>query len=140
MLAEVVPFSLTSVDSAVVGNAGLSTLLFRGAGFTRQTTFRLVGPTGIVIPVYDTFFVDASKVYVTFDLANDQAALYDAEAIQPTGDVSILADAVNVVEGVSGRLETSLVVPPVTFAGRIGEWISSSVIPATRMSSLPSSH
>jgi subtilase family serine protease len=94
--AELVPFGITAVEPASVGNTGLATLRINGAFFDRATQFRLVGPGGQVLNPTAVLARDAATALVTFNLAGAPVGAYTVRATRFNGQVAEAAAAVTV--------------------------------------------
>ena len=111
LTATIIPFSVTQVTPATVGNAGPSTIEIQGAFFDRAMMFALVGSAGQTIPGSATYVQDAATAYVTFDLTGAATGAYSVMATSSAGAVTQLAGGLTVVAGKGGDLQTNVVVP-----------------------------
>jgi hypothetical protein len=69
LLAQVVPFGITSSSPSRGGNTGDVTIAVEGARFDSGSTVKLVGQGGVQPPVVRSKFIDASHLQATFDLS-----------------------------------------------------------------------
>ncbi len=122
LTAAIVPFSITGVNPATVGNAGKATIEIDGARFDRATTFQLVGPGGVVVPASASYTQDSATAFITFDLTGKPLGSYQAVAITSTGTQTHLDGALTVTQGVGGHLKTNVALPSVTLVGRISSF------------------
>jgi len=116
--AEALDVGVDSVEPSVVGNAGPSTLKLRGAGLGADATYALLAPAGGILGPSDVHWESSTTVYVTFDLTEAAAGLYDVRVTLPGGGSYSQVDAVDVQVGSGPHLVTELTVPDVTRAGR----------------------
>ncbi len=145
LLAKIIPFSITAVDAAKGGNTGAVTLRINGAKFNSNTVFRLRSATNGNIPAYQTYFINPTRVFVTFNLLNAKLGMYDVVATQLNGDSTVLPASFEVVQGpgsITGggnggggggfvcqvtnigfedNLQTNLLYPPTARIGRLIE-------------------
>jgi RHS repeat-associated protein len=89
-----VSFGLTSISPAAVNNGYSQTITFIGGGFTSNTVFTLVSPSGIVYTPSSTFIADTDHADVTFNLAGVPADSYSATA--SNGAVATLTNALTI--------------------------------------------
>jgi RHS repeat-associated protein len=92
--ASTVSFGLTSISPAAVNNGYSQTITFIGGGFTSNTVFTLVSPSGIVYTPSSTFIADTDHADVTFNLAGVPAGSYSATA--SNGAVATLTNALTI--------------------------------------------
>ena len=88
--AEVIPFSLRSATKQDIGNVGRFTAKVRGAEFTDETEFELVGEEDEVYPAVAVFIEDSTVAYVTFDLTLARLGTYTLQARR--GDSTVVLD------------------------------------------------
>src|ERR1035437_6083795 len=83
--ASTVSFGLTSISPAAVNNGYSQTITFIGGGFTSNTVFTLVGPSGIAYTHSTTVIADTAHAGVTFNLAGVPADSYSATSSKGPG-------------------------------------------------------
>lgn len=118
ILAELVPFSITSASPATVGNGGPATIEIKGAKFDFDVAFSLVGPEGATLAATSVFLADSANAYATFDFTGAAAGVYTVVATARDGASATLADALEVQVGVGAALITSVTLPPRFFTNR----------------------
>jgi subtilase family serine protease len=117
--ATLVPFSITAVRPAAVGNAGPVTIEIDGAQFNRDTTFQLIDGQGKVTAASAVEVDNASTAYATFDLTGAATGSYTVQATQSGGATSKLTGGLTVNTGTGGSFIAHVVVPSITLAGRL---------------------
>jgi hypothetical protein len=118
--ASMAPFSVESVATGPVGNAGEVTLDIRGAGFAAETVFTLRGGGQERVGLRQSLR-EAGRAFVTFDLRGVPAG--PAELVATLGGLSVArAGAVTVVDGGTGDFYAQLSGPGTTRAGRFSPW------------------
>ena len=118
IVADLVPFTIDSVQPSAVGNAGPTTLLIHGAQFNSDVAFALVAPGGGTIAASSVFLADASTAYATFNLAGLTTGVYGVRATTIDGEVVTLANAVTVSAGVGAQAIAGLGLPSRFFKDR----------------------
>jgi hypothetical protein len=108
MTAAVIPFSVTAVSPASVGNAGRATLEIDGAKFDRGTTFQLIDAHGNVIQAAAASVQDAATAFVTFDLTGQAVGQYAVQATAAGGATTTLAAGLMVTAGTGANLQVGL--------------------------------
>jgi hypothetical protein len=108
LTATVIPFSVTAVSPASVGNAGPSTIEIDGAKFDRDTTFQLIDVHGNVIQASATDVQDAATAYATFNLTGAATGNYQVQATAAGGTTTTLATGLTVTTGSGANLQVSL--------------------------------
>ncbi len=98
LVAQAIPFSISSVETTVVGNGGTSTLKVSGALFTSSTAFGLIGADGTVLQATAVDLVDASTAFVSFGLLGAKAQTYTLLAAD-NGQTAAAGVPIDVVEG-----------------------------------------
>jgi len=117
LTGHLLEFGLTALVPATVGNGGPATLEITGALLGPTMSYELVDPTGAAVLASAVYFVDATRVYATFDLTGLPVGAYLARVTRPDGAVADLAAAVAVTVGVGPKLQAGLYVPPVVRPG-----------------------
>ena len=120
LYAQIINFQVRSVQANEGGNKGKITVEIGGARFT--TTMNLALHDSIsnkTIPADSIIFVDATKVFATFNLLDAPLGFYDVVASKPNGDTAILKDGFKVVENSPFDLVTSVKAPAVMRLGTI---------------------
>ena len=110
-MANVVPFSLLSVDQPAIGNTGPATLELRGSKLDSATSFTLTGPGGATITGSNPLTVDSTDVFVTFNAASAALGSYTLTAKDAGGDVVSLPGSVQVVAGTSPQVSMNVSMP-----------------------------
>ncbi|MBX9652245.1 carboxypeptidase regulatory-like domain-containing protein, partial [bacterium] len=119
VMAETLPFEVTSVSQTTAAPLGPVTLEINGALFDRSTVFELVGPSGQILQSTYQQFESASVGFATFDLTGKALGAYTLRATK--GDeVSELANAVTVSSGIVGQLAVAIDGPDTYFPNRPG--------------------
>jgi hypothetical protein len=112
ILAQVVPFSVATVQPTYGGDQGQTTFLVQGALFDSSMLFELVNATNAVTNI-STILENSSTAYVTFDLAGVADGLYNLTAItgQSNQITASLGGAVTVEPGIGPNVVYSIVGP-----------------------------
>jgi Subtilase family/SdrD B-like domain/Cadherin-like/Putative Ig domain/CARDB/Domain of unknown function (DUF4114)/Bacterial pre-peptidase C-terminal domain len=97
--ADIIPFSLESIGTDTVGNAGFVTLEITGAQFTNNTNFQLIDAEGNFIDYERVYLQDSSTVYATFDLEDQALGIYDVKATREDGETALLDNVLTVELG-----------------------------------------
>jgi hypothetical protein len=118
LTATDIPFSLTAVESQVVGNTGKATIKVKGARFEEGTTFQLVNGQGTPIAQIRDRFQDSTTDFVTFDLSGQSTGAYSLKAIQPNGSTTTLNNAVTVEEGIGAIVDEVIDGPSRVWVGQ----------------------
>ncbi len=117
--AEILPFEIRSVETNRGGDAGMVTTCIQGAKFTDQTRFKLVGDDTVVDAV-KLYFINSSKVFVTFRMDGVPTGFYDVVAEEPlTKERALYLNGFTVEKSTGYKLETDLEHPDQTTLGRI---------------------
>ncbi|MCY2990022.1 MAG: right-handed parallel beta-helix repeat-containing protein, partial [Planctomycetota bacterium] len=115
-------FSLSVVSPATVGNTGPVTLTIQGGKLTEDATYELIDPDGRAVAASAVFSTDSATAYATFNLVGHPTGAYDVR-VGGSGSPKVLADAVNVIVGSPGQVESHLSTPSAVRAGRYGELV-----------------
>ncbi len=118
LTATEIPFSITKVESNVVGNVGKATIKVKGALFEEGTTFQLVDQSGSAINQVTDKFKDSTINFVTFDLAGKTAGLYNLKATQTNGATTVFNNSVTVQTGIGSINNEAIDGPPRVWAGQ----------------------
>jgi|YNPBryunderm2012_1023409.scaffolds.fasta_scaffold02837_2 hypothetical protein len=104
--ADVVPFSIRSIQSDRVGNSGWATIKVSGARFQPDTQFFLLDSDSNVLPAVRTYIQDSVTAFVTFDLYAVSTGVYTVAAYDPVRNLSVLLeDSLTVVAGTGYDME-----------------------------------
>src|ERR1051325_2061817 len=95
VLAELVPFSITSVFPPHIGDTGQVTITIDGARFQTGALVRLEGPAG-TIPADVMKFVDSSEVKARFFFNGASNAVYNLVLQNPDTTSAISSNAVTI--------------------------------------------
>ena len=117
--ADIIEFSVLDIESDIGSNRGQTTLVLSGAQFTPQTVATLESPSGQQLPALQTWWVNESTLWATFDLIGTDIGLYDVQ-IQDGARTSQLEDRFEVTDGAVGELVVNLTVPANLRPGRGG--------------------
>jgi len=102
LVANIIPFSVTTVNADKGGNTGNVTVKITGAKFTAATQFILQkSGTGAILPLIK-YYVDASTVFVTYNLLSKATGFYNVVAINQNNDSAKLLNAFEIVTGPGG--------------------------------------
>jgi Ca2+-binding RTX toxin-like protein len=118
LTATDVPFSVTGVETNVVGNTGQATVKVKGARFASDTSFQLVDSQGNTISQLKARFKDSTTAFVTFDFKGKDVGSYSIQAIQSTSASTTLAAALTVQEGVGAVIDDAINGPQRVWAGQ----------------------
>lgn len=115
--AELLEAAVTAVTPNVGSNTGMVTVYVAGQNLPLEPAVELVSPSGEAIPAVEVTEASQTGFYAQFGLYSAAPGLYDLR-ISAEGVAEILAeDAVTVVEGGRGQLETRLIVPALVRLG-----------------------
>ncbi len=105
LLARVLPFSISEVNTNYGSNNGKTTPLITGSGFKPDMVARLEnGSTIIEASAY--FYRDATAVFPTFDLTGQALGLYDVVLEKSNGDIVRLEDGFEIIRPIPGDTTT----------------------------------
>ena len=105
--AQIIPFSIESVEAQQVGNTGDATVKIAGARFTASTEFYLVDAQLNVLVAERVYVQDSATVFATFDLFQTSPGTYSVGAAEPgTGAAVLLPDSLTIVEGAGSNIDT----------------------------------
>lgn len=125
LTAEVLPFSLQSVDQESIGNAGPVTLRVDGAKFDADTVFELIGANNELIVADAVDLANSSTAYVTFDARGNTLGSYTLRAVQPAAaageadEIVTLATPILVEEGEGAEIVRRFDGPQQVRPGRV---------------------
>ncbi|NLX56992.1 MAG: S8 family serine peptidase [Planctomycetaceae bacterium] len=98
--ADVIPFSIQSVDTSTAGNSGNATVKVSGARFTSDSAFYLLDGASNALPAERVYLQDSATAFVTFDLFQVPPGVYTVAAYDPIQHATArLEDALTVVVG-----------------------------------------
>jgi hypothetical protein len=118
LLAKVLKYAITSVNSDKGGNTGSVTVQVKGAKLSNLSKLYLhLG--SIVIPADSFKIINSTLVYVSFNLKDRPQATYNVVAVNTVGDTAILQNGFTIVAGLSPTLYTNVAVPNDTRLGNI---------------------
>ena len=103
--AEVLPFSIVSVDANSGGNSGNVTIRIIGSLFTNNMTATLV-KNATVIPATAIYYTNSTTVYATFNLQGRPLGIYDVILTKTDLSTAILTNGFSVVNPNNGGLIT----------------------------------
>ncbi|MCU0978625.1 MAG: hypothetical protein MUF25_05590, partial [Pirellulaceae bacterium] len=105
--ADVIPFSILSVQADRVGNTGNATVKVSGARFRQDTEFYFLDSQLNALPAEGVYLQDTATAFVTFDLFQVPPAVYTVGAYDPGQDTLVLLeDALTVVAGTGYNIDT----------------------------------
>ncbi len=105
LLARVLPFSISEVNTNYGSNNGKTTPLITGSGFKPDMVARLEnGSTIIEASAY--FYRDATAVFPTFDLTGQALGFYDVVLEKSNGDIVRLEDGFEIIRPIPGDTTT----------------------------------
>ncbi|MEO1261903.1 MAG: CARDB domain-containing protein [Bacteroidota bacterium] len=103
LLAEIIPFQITSINVNQGSNTGFVTALLEGAKFHPGMSVWLTDPDlGDIIAV-DIQVINSSRAFVTFPLEGASLGLYDVVAQDSSMAVADLPDGFSVIGGTAGN-------------------------------------
>jgi subtilase family serine protease len=106
VLAEVLPFSVATVEPQIAGNFGETTFEVRGALFDSETVFNLVSATNTNTSVR-VWLADSTRAFVTFNLFAQPIGWRDLRAAMGTNVSVTLSNAVFVAAGKGPQIEVA---------------------------------
>jgi len=116
LYAEILDFTILSVDAKKGSNTGEITLKMTGSKFTPDMqVFLSIGDS--TVQSSDVFFDNTTRVYPTFNLTGVPLGVYNLAASKNCEGTAFLANAFEVIEENEGSLEISLVAPAVSGPG-----------------------
>ncbi len=107
--ASLLSFDVLDSSYRQGGNVGNRTIEINGAKFDRTVTAMLNDGNGFTLPATEYFYVDATRLYATFDLFEVSAGLYDVVVANTSGDSVTVTDGLEVVNGGGGDNEASII-------------------------------
>ena len=108
--ASIINFEILHVDADHGSNTGSLTTQVIGARFDSIMDFRLVQGDDYM-PAEKVFFSNSTESFVTFNLKDLEAGLYDLEAELPGGIITIKDDAFTIEEGLPAELSVNIIAP-----------------------------
>lgn len=136
LVADLLPFGITSISNSAGGSGGSITLEIDGAGFTTGTKLELVQGDVVLVPTW-MFISDSAHIFATFDLRGQSLGKYDVhvytDALQQVVDPdtyegdymtvrvedSVLTQGFEIMAGEGAHLETQLLLPSSVLANRV---------------------
>ena len=115
--AEPSRFMLESIGVTNAGNRGIVSIPFSGAGFAAGMSAALRPAAGTDVVAHTVALADASSALAVFDLTGVPPGMYGFAA-QLDGTEELLPNALRIVAGTGGRLETRIIVPANVRDGR----------------------
>ena len=103
--AEVLPFSIVSVDANAGGNIGNVTVRLIGSLFSNNMVAKLEKP-GTVITASTVYYTSSTQVFATFNLQGAPLGVYDVKLLKPDSTVALLVNGFSVVPPNNGGLIT----------------------------------
>jgi len=117
--ADVIPFSIRSIHSDRVGNAGWATIKVSGARFHTDTEFFLLDSHCNALPALRTYVQDSATAFVTFDLYPVHPGVYTVAAHDPVRHLSaLLENSLTVTSGTGYSIDTRSSGPAVVAPNR----------------------
>jgi hypothetical protein len=116
-------FSLSSITPTKGGNSGTVTIRFRGAGFTPETTAKLICSEGQEIIPENTNFANSTDMSATFDLTNKTPGACDVVLSKPGEEDIQITDGFTIEQGGEAKLWVEIVGPDAVRVGRISTFI-----------------
>lgn len=116
--AEIIDFEILHINADHGSNTGSLTTQVLGAKFDSIMDFRLVQGEEYM-PAEKVFFSNSTESFVTFNLTDLQAGLYDVEAELPGGVITIKDGAFTVEEGLPAELSVNIIAPSSVRSGNI---------------------
>ncbi|MCB0583496.1 MAG: IPT/TIG domain-containing protein, partial [Phaeodactylibacter sp.] len=108
LLAEIIPFSISTVEASQGGNTGSVTVRLRGARFEEQMEVFLESEQLGIIPAASYLYINSNAAFATFNLQDAPLGIYDVRAVKDSGDEAVLSGGFEVVEGTIGNNPLSL--------------------------------
>ena len=103
VLAQVIPFSISQIQSNRGGNTGNVTVRISGAKFEHNMIARLIqGVDTIVSHIPNSYLINSTAVWVTFALNGADTGLYDVQLVKQSGAIASLNSAFTIEPGNSG--------------------------------------
>ena len=109
--AKTIDFAVLDTDFGLGGTAGNRTIEINGTKFDRSVTAYLRDENGVESAAEAYYFVDSTLFYPTFNLTQATAGIYDVVVKNAEGDIFIVDDGFEVVNGGGADLRTYLDVP-----------------------------
>ncbi len=108
--ASIINFEILHVNADHGSNTGSVTTQVIGAKFDTIMDFRLVQGEEYM-PAEKVFFSNSTESFVTFNLKDLEAGLYDVEAELPGGIITIKGGAFTIEEGLPAELSVNIIAP-----------------------------
>ena len=107
LFADILEFEIRNIHNNKGGNNGTATILMNGSKFDSAMTVFL-DSSGIIIPASALYYIDMTKVLVSFNLDGAYKGLYDLAAINASGDTARLEESYRIMDGESAQLGISI--------------------------------
>ncbi len=122
LFAELLPLTITSVDTDTGGDSAFVTTTIRGAKFDPAATVELIRPGfGTFTPASHTV-IDTTKIIASFDLTGAPHGLYDVKVTNPDGSEAIVPYRFLVERAVAPEVTIGVGGPRIVLAGDIGTY------------------
>ncbi|MTJ30493.1 S8 family serine peptidase, partial [Aphanizomenon sp. UHCC 0183] len=109
--AKTIDFAVLDTDFGLGGTAGNRTIEINGNKFDRSVKAYLRDGNGVEFGAEAYYFVDSTLFYPTFNLTQTTSGIYDVVVKNAEGDIFIVDDGFEVVNGGGADLRTYLDVP-----------------------------
>ncbi len=119
LTANLVPFSLLSIDQSAIGNSGNATIDIRGSMLDTATSFVLMGPNGTAIAGQNPLEVNSTNVYETFDTTGALLGSYSLIANASDGTTSTLTNVLQVVPEIAPQIDFHVSLPSAILPGSV---------------------
>ncbi|MEA5429214.1 CARDB domain-containing protein [Arcicella lustrica] len=106
LLAKIIPFSITSVNSNKGGNTGSVTVKIEGAKFEKGMTISLSGQNKVYTAT-NVYYIDQSKLFATFNLSAAPLGLYTVILKKQNNSTTQLKNGFEVINGSPGGVDGS---------------------------------
>lgn len=116
--ARLLTFEVLDTDFGTGGTAGNLTLQINGAKFDRTVAAWLSSAGGFSLAASSMWYVNAARLYATFDLTQVQPGLYDVVIENAAGGRAVVPSALRVVSGGGPDLQMQFATPQVVLENR----------------------
>ncbi|WP_461042274.1 CARDB domain-containing protein [Spirosoma harenae] len=106
LLANIIPFRISTVDANKGGNTGLVTIKLTGAKFESGMTVTLIGSQ--TYTATNVYFSDPSKLFATFNLAGAVLGNYTVNVTKAGGVSAQLPNSFTIISGTPGGVDGAL--------------------------------
>lgn len=105
LLADILPFEIRSVHATKGGNNGNVTVMIQGARFENDMVVKLGSNVSSTFYLAQNIsFINSTKLFATFDLANSSIGFYDVVAQKSDNTTAILPLGFEIITGSSGNV------------------------------------